>query len=329
MTDMPELLERAYDHVLDGRMGKAERALNRLEARDPDNSEAMFLRGLIAFRRQQFEAALGFVDAAVTADPSVARFHGFRARLLGLDGRMEDAREACWAAIRLKPDEAEYWIDLGAVLDRLGETEAAVDAGRCAVALKPGSARAHENLGTFRLALGWYDEALESALAAVEVSDEESADLHNLLCVIYEAREEDDLAEASARRSIELDPQQTDSMAVLARVLRRTGRDQEASNTSGVSSCSARPTGRAGDPPAARRAPHAGRQCARAGEGAEPPGRRADRGSRGRGAARRQGRGARPGARGSTQLCPRFRRPPANLTCPRSRSKPGRRIQQG
>ena len=41
-------------------------------------------------------------------------------------------------------------------------------------------------------------------------------------------REEDELAEASARRSLALDPGQADSIRTLAHVLRRTGRDDEA-----------------------------------------------------------------------------------------------------
>ena len=191
MADVPELLERALDHYAEGRIRKAERVLDRVEARDPENAEAMYLRGIIAFGRTEFEAALGFFEAAVAADASVARFQGTRAMTLGIAGRMEDAREAYWAAIRLKPDEADYWSGLGAALDRLGETEA--------------------------------------ALAA----DESNADLHNLLCAIYEAREEYGLAEASARRSIELDPEQTDSMGVLARVLRRSGREDEAAGYEG------------------------------------------------------------------------------------------------
>lgn len=227
MADVPELLERALDHFMDGRIDKAERVLGRVEARDPDNPEAMYLRGFIAFGRREFEAALGFFDAAVAEDASVARFHGSRAMMLGINGRMEDAREAYWAAIRLKPDNAEYWTGLSAALDRLDETEAAVDACRCAVALEPEFAQAQAYLGTYLLMLGRYDEALECARAAVAI-EETNADFHNLLCAIYEAREEDDHAEASARRSVELDPEQTDSMGVLARVLRRSGREDEA-----------------------------------------------------------------------------------------------------
>lgn len=227
MADVPKLLERALDHIVEDRLHKAERVLDRVQSRDPDNSEAMYLRGTIAFGRLEFEAALGFFDAAVAADGSVARFQGTRAMMLGIAGRFEDAREAFWTAIRLKPDRAEYWIGLGTALDRLDETGAAVDACRCAVALEPGSAEALGNLGVFLLTLGRYDEALESGLAAV-AAEETNADLHNLLCAIYEATEEDGLAEASARRSIELDPEQADSMGVLARVLRRSGREGEA-----------------------------------------------------------------------------------------------------
>ena len=187
----------------------------------------MYLRGTVAFGRADYEAALGFLDAAVATDSSVARFQSTRAMLLGIAGRMEDAREAYWAAIRLKPDKADHWLGLSAALDRLDETDAAVDACRCAVALDPEWSQTHGTLGTLLLTLGRYDEALESAIAAVELDDTD-ADLHNLLSGTHASREEYDLAEVSARRSLELDPEQIDSMGILAGVLRRTGRDAEA-----------------------------------------------------------------------------------------------------
>ena len=227
MADVAVLLEQGLDLYLDDRVDEAEAVLDRVQALDPDNAEAMYLRGTMAFGRADFDAALGFFDAAVAADSSVARFHGTRAMLLGVAGRLEDAREAFWAAIRLKPDKADYWLGLSAALDRLDETEAAVDACRCAVALDPESSQTHGILGTLLMTLGQYDEALESATAAA-AADDTDADVHNLLGGIHVGREDYDLAEASVRRSIELDPGQVDSMRILAGLLRLTGRDGEA-----------------------------------------------------------------------------------------------------
>lgn len=229
MADVYELLERALDHYVEGRVRKAERVLDRVETLDPGNGEAKYLRGTIAFGQGEFESALEFLDAAVAANSSVARFHCTRALLLGIAGRMEDAREAFWAAIRLKPDNAEYWLGLSGALDQLDETGAAVDACRCAVALEPDSSMALGSLGTLLLALERHDEALECATAAV-AADDTNADLYNLLGGIHVAREEYDLAEANARRSIELDPDQVDSMRLLAAMLRRAGRDGEAAD---------------------------------------------------------------------------------------------------
>ena len=229
MAEVAELLEQALDHYVGGRVDEAEAVLDRLQALAPENAEAMYLRAILAVGQSDHEAALGFLDAAVAADSSVAGFQGTRAMLLAIAGRMEDAREAYWAAIRIKPDSADYWLGLSAVLDRLDETEAAVDACRCAVALDPGSSQALGTLGTLLLTLGEHDEALESAMAAV-AADDTDADLHNLLGAIHAAREEDDLAETSARRSLELVPEQIDSMRTLAHVLRRTGRPGEATD---------------------------------------------------------------------------------------------------
>ena len=229
MADVYELLERALDLYLKDRIRKARRVLDRVETLDPGNGEAKYLRGIIAFGQGEFEAALDLLDAAVAADSSIARFHGTRALLLGIAERMEDAREAFWAAIRLKPDNAEYWLGLSGALDRLDETETAVDACRCAVALEPDSSLALGSLGSLLVTLERHDEALECATAAIS-ADDTNADLYNLLGGIHVAREEFDLAEANARRSVELDPEQVDSMRLLAAILRHTGRDGEAAD---------------------------------------------------------------------------------------------------
>ena len=85
------------------------------------------------------------------------------------------------------------------------------------------------SLGTLLLMLERHDEALEYATAAI-AADDTNADLYNLLGGIHVAKEEYDLAEADARRSIELDPEQVDSMRLLAAMLRHAGRDDEAAD---------------------------------------------------------------------------------------------------
>ena len=71
------------------------------------------------------------------------------------------------------------------------------------------------------------DEALASAQAAV-AADNEDPDQHNVLAATLDANGHSDAAEASLCAALDLDPRHSEALTNLARLLRKSGREDEA-----------------------------------------------------------------------------------------------------
>ena len=80
---------------------------------------------------------------------------------------MEESIAAYRKAIALKPDYAEAYCDLGAVLGSKGHLEEAIAAYRQATALKPDFPEAYDNLGNALIKIGHLDEAISVFQRAV------------------------------------------------------------------------------------------------------------------------------------------------------------------
>src|ERR1700690_523209 len=84
-------------------------------------------------------------DAAAQAD-SGARDHNERGIALARQGDQAGAAEEFRAAVKLRPDYAEAYYNLGKSLEQIGQTEPAVTAFRSAARLRPNSAVMHLGL---------------------------------------------------------------------------------------------------------------------------------------------------------------------------------------
>jgi tetratricopeptide (TPR) repeat protein len=116
----------------------------------------------------QREAALRAASDACHADPADPRAHyAYGEAWLAL-ARPEQAGQAFAAAIRLAPDWADAWVNLGVARYRQNEIAEAVAATQRALALEPGHTAARANLAAYQQLGGELDKArrmLEQALA--------------------------------------------------------------------------------------------------------------------------------------------------------------------
>jgi hypothetical protein len=82
-------------------------------------------------------------------------------------GRLEEARQHLERAVRLKPDFAYAWSNLGSALLELDQVDEAIICGQRAIALQPHLAPAYVNLGAAWLRQGLLEKALEAYRWAV------------------------------------------------------------------------------------------------------------------------------------------------------------------
>jgi tetratricopeptide (TPR) repeat protein len=120
-------------------------------------------------------------------------------------GRLEEARESLLEAVRVDPNAAPAWDQLGAIRARQGDLDAALEAGQRAVELDPSAANAWNNLATTFLVRGESARAIAAARRAVEIAPG-FADGHNNLGTAHFDLGQLDEAMAAYDRAVELRP---------------------------------------------------------------------------------------------------------------------------
>lgn len=195
--DVVAAVERA---VADGALERAEGLAARGLERSPSDRALLGVAGLVATVREDWELALGRVDALLTLDPDDTWAHLARARaLLGL-GRPDDARAALHRSRDLDPSDPGVYELEAAILRAQGGLDAALDACDGAIALDPHRGSAYAMRAELLEAMGRGEEALEMLRSAVRKlgrGAESHAAILEKLATLLEARGEHDEAQAA------------------------------------------------------------------------------------------------------------------------------------
>jgi tetratricopeptide (TPR) repeat protein len=114
------LYEAGLRHLQAGRPLEAQMCCRQALALDPAHPDSLQLMGLISLRAGQFDHAIEWLSLSIRQNPKTEYLStlGFT---LKHAGRLEEALAVFDRAVRLKPDDAELWGQLGgslAVLDR-------------------------------------------------------------------------------------------------------------------------------------------------------------------------------------------------------------------
>jgi tetratricopeptide (TPR) repeat protein len=142
-------------------------------------------------------------------------------------GDFSNALESFQEAVRLNPQSAAAYDQLGMTHAALGDPQAAVESGERAVALDPEMASAWNNLGTSYGASGDNARALEVTREALRL-DADFAEAHNNLGKVFFDLARLEEALASYEQAMELKPSYLDAMLNRGLVLGNLGRYGEA-----------------------------------------------------------------------------------------------------
>lgn len=135
----------------------------------PKDALTLDTLGVVFSRAGLHERAVAFYEAAVDADPGQANYHYNLGAALQFVGRMDEARSAYEACLKLKPDDTRA---LSAIVQITRQTEAVNDLPRLEATFKATSsdpddalrvghalAKAYEDLGQADEALAWLKRA--------------------------------------------------------------------------------------------------------------------------------------------------------------------------
>jgi predicted O-linked N-acetylglucosamine transferase (SPINDLY family) len=148
-------------------------------------------------------------------------------------GRLEEARVICERICRQSNDNADAWLMLGTIYEKLGNLEAAARCLRQAVKLDVRLPRAHFDLARILQTIGDFDEAIEHAQIAVTI-DPDLAAAWILLAEVHGRLGKLDAAQSCASRAIKLEPNSAHAHLTLGKVLMQMNRCEEAADACGL-----------------------------------------------------------------------------------------------
>ncbi len=151
----------ATEYVEAGRLDAADRLLGHILASSPNQTDALHLRGLIAFRRGRVPEAAQMMERALRTGPSRALHHRNMSEVYRQLSRLDEATQSAKRAISLDGNDPLGWFNLAmAEYDNL-HIDDAIAAARKALEIKPDLPEGHMKLGQSLLLQGQFAEGWE------------------------------------------------------------------------------------------------------------------------------------------------------------------------
>ena len=154
------IIDMADHYFQSGNLAKAEAICLQVLAIQPDNAEALFMAGAIAFQQSRHNEALALFERAAVRAPNIAAIQNNIGTTLKLLMRFDEATSAFSLAVALQPDYPHAWFNLGSIERENGHTDKAEDAFRHCLKHDPDHAEACNKLGEILANRSDYHEAL-------------------------------------------------------------------------------------------------------------------------------------------------------------------------
>jgi Tfp pilus assembly protein PilF len=167
-------------------LAEAEQVYRQVLAQSPRHADSLHMLGVIASQCGQPEGGLACIDQAIAIRPQAAMFRVNRAAALLALRRLDEAVEACEAALRIQRNLAEANQVMGHALSDQGRPEAALAAYQDALRAKPNLPDLYNNIGLALREAGRLEEALAALREAVKRTPHDAQAQGNLAGVLKE-----------------------------------------------------------------------------------------------------------------------------------------------
>ena len=147
-------IENAHDLAEAGRDTDAATLCDEILAAHPDHPQVLHLKGVLALRAGNPLAARDLIAQAIAGEPAAFLYRFNLGNALTMTGEIEAAATAFGDAVRLRPDHAPSWFNLGKAQLELKRHEDAIASLSRLSALQPADAAVIVELGT-----AWYARA--------------------------------------------------------------------------------------------------------------------------------------------------------------------------
>jgi tetratricopeptide (TPR) repeat protein len=171
------LYEAGLRHMRAGNYAEAERYGRLVLALDAEHADALHLMGTSSFHNKQYDAAIEWVSRAIR-QYSKPEYLSTLGAILQQQGRLEEALKTFDKAVKIKPDDAELWKNLGDTLFDLKRPGEAFLAYQHALDLNPRYWDAAYRCGIILRESGQFEEALTRFNRCAELRPKDAQSLH-------------------------------------------------------------------------------------------------------------------------------------------------------
>lgn len=224
---MADIFSEALEHHRAGRLLEAGEIYRAILAQHPDHADSLNLLGVVAHQQGNDAQAITLAQQALRLRPDDAKYHvNLAAALRGLH-RFEEAIESCQTALRLNPDQLEARLNLGMAFHGAKRWAEADEQFRRVAEDRPGDSRGPQLLGDCLHAQNRVDEAVAAYREALKRNPNDAAANLSLGTILLTA-EHAGLAEPFLQRAAALIPNSVPALQNLASCLVQLGRERDA-----------------------------------------------------------------------------------------------------
>lgn len=220
-------IEEGIDHLQAGRLEEASTLFDEVLARDPHHAEALHLRGMAAWQRDNNELALELIQRAIARDSSQAVFHDTLGLVYQSQQYLEAAEASFRRAIDLDPDQARWWNNLGNLQQNTGDLTGAAQSFAEAIRRDPDHAAAWYNLGNTLWGIEDLSGASDCFQKACVLSGSTGLPFRNLVSVLLQRGEMSQAVEL-LQTAVEDEPDNAELRCMLGGCLMSGGEPYEA-----------------------------------------------------------------------------------------------------
>lgn len=146
-----QLLRQAIEHHRSGKLDLADDIYAFICKTDHKNSQAFYLRGLIAQDKGAYAKAIELLGSALENAPQQPDIHIQLGRTYNLAGNPKSALASYQAALKIDPTNVDALCNAANVMGKIGKQQEALANYQTALKLSPNTAAIHYNLGTLYL----------------------------------------------------------------------------------------------------------------------------------------------------------------------------------
>jgi tetratricopeptide (TPR) repeat protein len=170
----------------------------------------------------KYDAAIESYKQAIKIRPDYADAYYNMGISLQDQGNLGEAIDSYKQAIKIKPDYAEAYSNMGNAFKDKGELEAAIDSYKQAIKIKPDYADAYFNMGTALKDKGELDAAIDSYKQAIKIKPD-YAEAYSNMGVVLNDQGELDAAIYSYKQAIKIKPDYAEALNNMGNALKDKG----------------------------------------------------------------------------------------------------------